>query len=153
MPRRFASLLAVAVSITAVSATAIAQGPGPRRDGNWQVTVEMEMPGMPGKLPPTTITQCLTKADVADPTKAMPPPTQGRGGMPNDCKVTDYKTEGNKVSWSMACTGPTPMTGNTEFIYTGDTYIGTMKMTMDRGGQPMAMTMKYEGKRLGDCTK
>jgi hypothetical protein len=29
-----------------------------------------------------------------------------------------------------------------------------MKMNMaGRGGQPMAVTMKYTGKRLGDCTK
>ena len=37
--------------------------------------------------------------------------------------------------------------------FTGDTYTGTMKMDMARGGQPMAVTMKYNGKRLGDCTK
>jgi hypothetical protein len=67
--------------------------------------------------------------------------------------VSDYKTEGNKVSWSMRCEGDNPMTGTGEIVYSGDTYLGTMKMTTGRGGQPMAMTMKYSGKRLGDCTK
>jgi hypothetical protein len=153
MPRSFGRLFAVTLSIATVSATLLAQGPGPRRDGNWQVTVEMDMPGMPQRLPPSTLTQCLTKADVEDPSKSVPPPGQGRGSMPNDCKVTDYKTEGNKVSWSMACTGANPMTGVSEFVYTGDTYVGTMTMNMQRGDQPMAMTMKYNGKRLGDCTK
>ena len=149
--KRIAGFVAAA-TIVATSAVLVAQGPGPRRDGNWQVTVEMDMPGMPQKMPPTTMTQCLTKADVEDATKIVPP-APGRGGMPSDCKVTDYKTVGNKVSWSMACSGATPMTGETEFVYSGDTYVGTMTMTMERAGQPMTMKMKYEGKRLGDCTK
>jgi len=53
----------------------------------------------------------------------------------------------------MRCEGDNPMTGTGEIVYSGDTYLGTMKMTTGRGGQPMAMTMKYSGKRLGDCTK
>jgi hypothetical protein len=53
----------------------------------------------------------------------------------------------------MRCEGDNPTTGTGEFVYSGDTYNGTMKMTTGRGGQPMTMTMKYSGKRLGDCTK
>jgi hypothetical protein len=49
----------------------------------------------------------------------------------------------------MRCEGDNPMTGTCEIVYSGDTYLGTMKMTTGRGGQPM----KYSGKRLGDCTK
>ena len=41
------------------------------------------------------------------------------------------------------------MTGEGEYLYAGDSYTGTVKMT--RAGQ--MMTMKYSGKRLGDCTK
>jgi hypothetical protein len=43
--------------------------------------------------------------------------------------------------------------GTGEFVYTDDAYTGQMVMNVERGGQPMAMTMKYTGKRLGDCTK
>ena len=78
---------------------------------------------------------------------------QGRGAVPGNCKSSDYKSEGNKVTWSMRCEGENPMTGTGEFVYSGDTYTGTMKMTSGRGGQPMTMTMTYSGKRLGDCTK
>ena len=49
----------------------------------------------------------------------------------------------------MACTGAEPMTGSAEITYTDDTSVGTM--TMNRAGQ--MMTVKYTGKRLGDCTK
>jgi len=42
------------------------------------------------------------------------------------------------------------MTGTGEFVYNTDTYTGVMKMQVADQG---TMTMKYTGKRLGDCTK
>jgi hypothetical protein len=148
------TIIAAAVAIAA-SATLLAQGP--RRDGNWQVTVEMSMANMPQGMtmpPMPPMTQCITKEEAADPTKAIPArPQRGGAAAQSDCKVSNYKVDGNKVSWDMTCTGATPMTGTSEFIYAGDTYTGTMKMNVERGGAPMAMTMKYTGKRLGDCTK
>jgi hypothetical protein len=118
---------------------------GPRRDGNWEVQMVMDVPGMPAGMPPMTTTQCITPEMARDPQRAIP---QGRGrGMTDQCKISDYKVEGNKVSWSMKCEGPEAMTGTGEMIYSGDTYTGTV--TMDRGGQTVAM--KYSGKRLGDC--
>jgi hypothetical protein len=152
MKRVAAGVFAV---VTGLSMSLLAQGP--RRDGNWEVTIEMDMPGMPQgvSMPPMKTTQCITPQDAADPQKSIPQRPAGRGGAanPNDCTISDYKTQGNKVSWSMVCTGSQPMDGTGEFIYTGDTYTGTMKMNVARGGQPMAMTMKYSGRRLGDCTK
>lgn len=144
------TMLALAV---AASATLAAQA-GPRRDGNWEVTIQFsmpDMPNMPANMPPFKTTQCITKDDAADPMKAMP--SNGRGAPSTDCKVTNYKTVGSTVSWDMSCTTPQPMTGHSEFTYTGDGYTGTMTTNMARGGQPMAMTMKYVGKRLGDCVK
>jgi hypothetical protein len=104
--------------------------------------------GMPG-MPPMTSMQCITPDDAKDPQKAMPQGGRGRGN-PADCKVSDYKVEGNKVSWSMTCQGAQPMTGTGEFLYATDTYTGVMKMQVADQG---TMTMKYTGKRLGDCTK
>ena len=123
-------------------------GQGPRRDGRWEVKMEMDIPGVPAGMPPITTTQCITPEETKDPQKSMP---QGRGGrgMSDDCKVSDFKESGNKVTWSMKCEGAQPMTGTGEFAYEGDSYTGTIKM--NRGGQVMGM--KYTGKRLGDCTK
>jgi hypothetical protein len=118
----------------------------PRRDGDWEIKVEMQMPGMPMNMPAQTIRQCLTPQDVTDPQKSVPPAGRGRGQ--NDCKVSDYKTEGNKTTWSVSCPSE-GMTGTGEFIYAENSYTGTMKMMA--GGRDM--TMKYTGKRLGDCTK
>jgi hypothetical protein len=143
--------LAALLSVAVVSGSLLAQTPGPRRDGNWQVTMEIDIPGMPQAMPPMTMNQCITKEQAADPSKLVP---QGGGrGMPPDCKVSDMKSEGNKISWTMKCEGQTAMTGSGEFTFNGDTYTGLMKIDTDRGGQPMTMNMKYAGKRLGDCDK
>ena len=131
--------IAIVVFAAGISASLLAQ---PRRDGKWEVKTDMEMPGMPMKIPTVTTTTCITPAEANDPQKAVPQAKK-------DCAVSDYKADGNKVTWSMKCTGKDAMTATGEIIYAGDTYTGTMKM--DTGGQ--GMTMKYSGKRLGDCTK
>ena len=50
-----------------LSASLLAQGP--RRDGNWEITMTMDMPGMPQgmSMPPIKTTQCITKQDASDP--------------------------------------------------------------------------------------
>jgi hypothetical protein len=65
------------------------------------------------------------------------------------CKASDYKVEGNKVTWKMTCSGRDKMTGDGEMVFSGDSYTGKMNMTMAQG----SMSMKYTGKRIGDCTK
>lgn len=140
--------------VLALSVAVLAQTP--RRDGRWEVTTQMEMAGMPGGrgMPPMASTQCITKEQAEDPQKMVPQPP-ARGGGQNDCKVSDYKTVGSKVTWTMKCTTPQEVDGTGEVTYGNDTYEGTMtmNMTMTRGGQsmPMQMTMKVNGKRLGDC--
>src|SRR5262245_907849 len=104
-------------TVLAVTSTMAQSG---RRDGRWEVKIEMAMAGM--TLPPQTAMQCVTKEEAADPQKAMP---QGGRGTPNNCKVSDYKMDGNRVTWSVACD---QMTGVGEFIYNPDTYAGTMRM-------------------------
>ena len=148
---------AVLSIVVACSASLLAQSgaqSSPRRDGNWEVTMEMQMPNMPQGMgiPPTKTTQCITKEDAADPQKSIP--TRGeRVGSQGDCKISDYKTVGNKVTWAMVCTGAQPMSGTGEFTYGPDSYTGAVIMNMARGGQGMMMTMKYAGKRLGDCVR
>ena len=137
-------------AVLAVSAVALAQGP--RRDGRWEMTTTMEMPGMAQKMPPMTVTQCITKEQAADPQKLVQQPPQ-RGGPQSDCKMTDFNTAGNKITYSMKCTTPQEMTMNGEVTYGEGTMTAVMKSTMSRGGKTMEMTTRTTGKRLGDCTE
>lgn len=140
---RPAALPALALVALALSApTAAAQNP--MRPGQWEITMQMEMPGMPMQMPPQKTTQCVTAAQLKEPNSGVP----AGPANPNSCKVSDYKTTSNSVSWKMACTGPQAMTGSGEIKFDGDTYTGVMKMTTEG----REMTMKYSGKRLGDCT-
>ncbi len=139
-PSLFAALLLVAGTIAPS-----AQSPSnPMRPGSWEITMQMDMPGMPMKLPPQKVVQCVTKKQLEDPAATVP---GAPGGGKNPCKVTDQKIDGNKITWNMTCSEPQPMTGSGEILVDGDNYTGTMKMNMEQG----QMTMKYNAKRLGDC--
>jgi hypothetical protein len=134
-------LMALLVVTTVAVSPALAQTP--MRDGQWEVTMQMEMPGMPMQMPAMKSMQCVTKEQLKDPGNALP-----KGPDSKDCKVSDYKAEGSKVSWKMACTGAQKMSGSGEIAFKGDSYDGAMTMTMDPQGE---MKMKLSGKRVGDC--
>jgi len=138
--------LTVVVALLAVGTAAlIAQGG--MRPGRWETTMQMEMAGSPVQMPAMKQTRCVTPAEAKDPSSLQSGPPGGRGGK-NDCKVSDQKMSGNTMSWKIACTSPDAMTGTGEMTFADDSYTGTMKMNMAQG----AMSMKMEGKRLGDCT-
>jgi len=138
------SLLAATLLIAATAVAVYAQNP--MRAGRWEVSMQMQMPGM--QMPEMKSTQCITQEQLdRDPAAGLA--TDGRGNNSNACKVTDYKLTGSTVTWKMACTGANAMTGEGEVRFSGDAYDGTVKMAMPQG----SMAMKMSGKRLGDCTR
>ena len=129
----------------ALSWTALAQTQSPMREGNWSITMKMNMEGMKMDMPPMTRTQCITPAMVKDPQSSLPKGPEG-----SDCKVTDYKNSGGTVTYKMACTKPNPMTAVAEMKFNGtDAYTGTMAME----AEGHKMSMAFDAKRLGDCPK
>ncbi len=131
-----------------VVSAAVLMAQNPIREGRWEVTTQMQMANIPMQLPAQKTVHCITKKQLEDPGSTLPggPDTKDKN---NPCKVSDYKTSGNKVTWNLACSGSQPMTGSGEIIVNGDSYTGTMKMNSEKG----EMTLKYTGKRLGDCTE
>lgn len=108
------------------------------KPGLWEITSSMEMPGMPFQPPPQSVRHCYTPQEARE----QPVPKDAQ------CRVTDLKTSGNKVSWKVACTGEMAGQGEGQITYQGDSaYEGWTKMQT----QGMNMTMKYKAKRLGDC--
>jgi len=101
---------------------------------------------MPMQMPPMENTRCVTQEQIDSPNRGLP---TGPAKNPNDCKVSDYNTSGNTITWKMACSGAQPMTGTGEMRFKGDTYEGIIKMVMVQ----KEMGMKLSGKRLGDCTQ
>ncbi len=102
--------------------------------------MQVQMPNVPAQMPAMKTTQCITKEQLESPSKGLPGSPDGR----SSCKVSDYRVDGNKVTWSMACPD---MTGTGEITYKADTYEGVMRLTTKQG----AMSMKMSATRLGDC--
>jgi uncharacterized protein DUF3617 len=101
----------------------------------WETTSQMSMEGMPMAMPARTLKVCSAK-DWREPP----------GGQKN-CKNSNMKIVGNKVTWDVACTGPT-MTGHGEITRDGaSAYAGTIAFVSDQGN----MTVKISGKKLGEC--
>lgn len=113
------------------------------QDGQWEITMSVEMPDMPGMpkgaMKPQTITTCLSKGDYV--------PKAANPSQP-DCKVTEQKVEGNTVSWAIQCKD---QTSKGKVTYAGDTYDGTMESTMKIEGKEMTTKMVMKGKRIGPC--
>ena len=109
------------------------------RDGLWQITTQVEMAEMPMQIPATVIKHCYTKDDVKVREKFI--------ATDKNCKVTEMKTTGNKVKWSMKCTGENAGTMTGETVFAGDSYASVMRMKAEGHN----MTMKVKGKRLGNC--
>jgi hypothetical protein len=136
LPYALAAFAAIAAVLPATAAD------HPQKPGKWQTKVQMEMPGMPFKMPPVTVDVCLTEEDLNNPEKVVPRDAKQK------CTIGDYKVDGSKVSWTMDCPDQN-MKGRGEITYTDDSYTGAMKMTMGE----QEMNMKYSGKWLGACTK
>lgn len=119
------------------------------REGLWEITMKMEMAGMPQGMPPQTLQHCVTKQDLDNPQKMA----IGPEAKDSKCEVTDHRMQGNTATWKMACRGAQPMTGSGTVTYSGTSYTGSNRMTVQQGGKTMDMTMNYSGRYLGPCRK
>jgi hypothetical protein len=107
----------------------------------WEITSKMEMPGMPFAMPPTTQKVCIPKGGQNDP---------GKTSGDKDCKMTDTRTVGNKITWKARCDrNGEVMTGIGEQTTTANDYHGKLVLSGKSSGQDMNMTMVYSGKRIG----
>lgn len=122
-----------AMALTLFTATAAAE-PGYM----WENTVEVTAMGM--TMPPQTMQSC-------HPRDWREPPGQDKDRN-NECKVTDFKQSGSKMSWKMKCEGKHPATGSGEIAFQGETrYSGIVKISM----QEDESVIKMNGKRLTPC--
>lgn len=105
------------------------------KEGLWEITMTMEMPGMPMKMPPRTWTQCLTKKNCV--------PQEDK-----DCKVIKSELKGDVFTWEIECkTREGTTTGQGRTVYKGDTFEGVVKVK--QGG--MEITQNLKGKWIGKC--
>ena len=133
-------LLTLIVIATAFSCStsAFAQG----KDDLWEVTMKMEMPGMPMAMPAQVHRVCVSKNRKDE--DLIP--------KRENCKVLESSKSGNKLTYKMACTGEDAMTATGEMTYAANSYEGRTRMTTKSGGDTVSMQQTFAGKRVGDCT-
>ena len=129
------------------------------KEGQWEYTMKMDMPGMPQmppgmQLPPGmkipgmggegyTVKQCVTKD------KAVPPQKDSKDMK---CEMTKQERKGDTFKWASHCTGKSgEIDSEGTAVYSGDTMTSEMKTHGTMDGHPADMTMKTTGKYLGPC--
>jgi hypothetical protein len=144
----------VAALFMVVVAPLVAQSP--MREGLWEVTLEPEGAGVPVSDPGLTqllatmkSTRCITPDQAQAPGSVV-----FKGPGPDkSCQVTDQKMDGNRLTWKLSCAGVLKIAGDGAAIFSGDSYISKLNMTVEMTGKTRPMTLKYTGTRVGDCPK
>ena len=131
------------VAASALVALAWAQAVHAQAAGDlYEVTVRMEMAGMPTQMPAITHRNCLKKggsdADLL--------PHQ------DNCTVTDVKRTGNRLTFAIACTGRDAMKGTGDFTFAGDGYSGQIRLAGKMENEDVQVTQAIAGRRVGACT-
>jgi hypothetical protein len=124
---------APALAGLAAAALAHAQG-GP--DELWNMTTRMEMEGM--QMPAMSQQVCMKKGETR---------AEGLGQQDRNCKVTEQRRTGNKLTWNVVCTGENAMTGTGEMTRNRDMLEGRMLMK----GRDGEMKIVYSGRLGGTC--
>lgn len=134
--KTFAGLILVML-ITAVPAWCLDMNPG-----KYEITAQVDMPGMPQAMPPQTMTQCL---DSQNPVPNANPDNR-------NCTVTDRQTTGNTITYTMTCHQQGMTIKSTgRMTYNGDTFEGDTKTVMGPQAGGMTLTTTIKGKRIGAC--
>ena len=138
MFKRGIFLLTIVISIAWV--IPLFAGPN-MKEGLWEITTKVEIPGMPFAMPPRTYTQCITKEDLIP---QKPERSQ-------ECEMISRKIVGDTVLWTMECQTPEgTAVMNGKVTYKGETFDGETKMKTPDGTE---ITHHISGRRIGECKK
>ena len=126
---------------------------GKMKDGLYEYKMEMDMgqvPGMPAGMGKQSMTtqHCLKQEDIE---KGGFSKGRDGKGMPENCKVENFKMSGSTASYTMVCKGGPDMTADNVITFMGDGYKMDMKMAMNQGDRMMNMTQHMEAKYVGPC--
>ncbi len=109
------------------------------QDGEWEITMKVEMPGMPKEaMMPHTIKTCLSKENY------VPETNQQQA----DCKIESQKIDGDTVSWTVVCK---ETTSKGTITYAGDSMEGLMESMTKVDGKDISTKITMSGKRIGPC--
>lgn len=152
-PRQHPRMTLWAFAVLAVPGLCAAAA-GQMNPGQWEVTVRMEMPGMPPQAQQThTVSQCITPELARNPRATVENfNTHAEGEV--KCTMSNFNVSGDTTTWSVDCTGDHPAHMDGEMILEGNAaYHGSTKMTLPGPHGKMIMTQAISGRRIGECAQ
>ncbi len=112
--------------------------------GLWEIQIRTELAGVPSnQATPVASRQCIR--DESEVPRFLQ--------KDHSCRVTETKTEGDRVSWKMKCeAGEATMDGGGRITYRGSRFDGAIGLTMRRqDAGPLKIRQHVSGRRLGEC--
>ncbi len=110
------------------------------QEGNWEMTIQSNLPGVKFKIPPMKYTVCVSK-------KNMNPEQSEKN---KNCRTISSKIQGSTYSWVSECTTKEDIIRSEGRItYNGASMSGEIKST----GKKMKMAQTISGRRIGACNK
>ena len=160
--KRFSAFASIAaLFLFAASNTVFAQSgldlKGKMKEGQYESTFKMDIPGLPAGLGSFTHKYCVTKEDIDKGKSEMfQDPKRGKGN--SSCEMKNMKSSGNTISYDMECPKE-GMNMSTTLTFGGDTVKGVNKMKMtgenakDMPPGMANMQSTFECRFLGACSK
>jgi hypothetical protein len=113
------------------------------QEGLWEITIRMQVPGLPSNPAPVTSAHCLKDGSQ------VPQLLQ----KDSSCRITETKTAGDSVSWKMKCeAGEGSIDGSGRMTYRGGRFDGIISLAMQRPeAGPLKIIQHVSGRRVGDC--
>ena len=109
--------------------------------GEWELSIQTVMSGAQ-KPAAASQKRCFTEADRRDPSRVL-----SAGGT---CEFSNKNDSGGTFTFDVSCTGPLPMQGKGQVIYTGQMIEGSLDLQAKETSSFQMQTL-LKGRRLGPC--
>jgi hypothetical protein len=106
-------------------------------EGQWEITMKVDIPDMPAAMQPMTVTICLTKQDFVPKAKNE-----------SDCQMNTVTIAGDTVKWETVCKN---VSSKGSATYAGTTFTGSSETNVLTDGQTRVIKTAMNGKHIGTC--
>ena len=122
--------------------------------GQWEITTKVAMPKLPfGLTIPRDIsipqsgsrTVCITGKDLDQPQTLVKAQT--------GCLLQDLLEADGQLNWKVSCAGPPRSRSTGRLTINGDRLQGTAALITEVQGFELPVSMRYSGRRLGECSQ
>jgi hypothetical protein len=114
--------------------------------GQWQISSTTTSAALP-QTQRQTLNECIKEKTAQE--------ILGTLTEKDICSIDSHEESADTMEWTMKCRqkGSPPMSGNGRIISHGDTFDGEMNVSMKMGEDEMKFQTKWNGKRVGECSK